>query len=303
MPVGKQTLVCLHTVHSSGVVCNLKLEMNIRNYILILVLIFSLSSCKDDKTDKVLNKVTENISTDLQLDHLNIWVENPKKGKNKLTNIGFTSVPDSLSQIHEGQGTAGRYFNFLNSYLELIFVYDQNELEENNAKNKNLDFTERANFERNGASPFSIALKVKDYNTEKIPFEKISYHQDWMEENANIYSAKSSKTDLKEPSVFVVYPEIESERFETLSDLKNIPDEYAFAREFYKHPNGAKKITNIVITSTDLDLKTETIKAVNRIENMTVKNGTRHLMELYFDNNVQEKSFDLRPELPLVIYL
>ncbi|MDT0647761.1 VOC family protein [Zunongwangia sp. F260] len=277
--------------------------MNIRNNIKILVLILGFYSCKENKHQNNTNEITQNISSDLEVDHLNIWVENPTKAKEKLVQIGFTAIPDSLSQIHKGQGTAGRYFNFLNGYLELIFVYNQNELEENINKNKDLDFRARANFEKNQASPFSIALKVKDYKVEKIPFEKVRYHQDWMEENANIYSAKNSRTHLKEPSIFVVYPEIESNRFETLADLKNIPDEYALWREFYKHPNGAKKITNILITSTDLDLKTETIKAANGIENLTVKNGTEHLMELYFDNNVQEKSFDLRPELPLVIYL
>jgi len=185
----------------------------------------------------------------------------------------------------------------------LIFVYDQNELVENNEKNNALDFTERANFEKNGASPFSVALKIKDYDIEKIPFEKIRYHQDWMEGNVNIYSAKNSKTNLKEPSIFVVYPEIESERFETLSDLKNIPDAYAFAREFYKHPNGAQKVSEIIITSSDLNLNSETIKAINKIDNLTVKSGKEHLMELHFDNNIQGKSFDLRPDLPLIIYL
>ena len=114
---------------------------------------------------------------------------------------------------------------------------------------------------------------------------------------------KKSKTNLKEPSIFVVYPEIESERFETLSDLKNIPEEYALWREFYMHPNGAQKITTIIITSINLDLTTETIKAVNGMENITVKNVKEHLMELYFDNNIQAKLFDLRPELPLIIYL
>lgn len=264
---------------------------------------FSLSSCKDEKNKKRTDEIAEIVPSDLQIDHFNIWVKNPQKTKERLNDIGFTSVPDSLSQIHKGQGTAGRYFNFLNCYLELIFVYDQNELEENNAKNKDLDFTERANFEKNGASPFSIALKVENYNIEKIPFEKVSYHQDWMEQNVNIYSAKNSKTHLKEPSIFIVYPQIESERFETLSDLEKIPDEYALWREFYKHPNGAKKITKIIITSTDVDLNTKTIKAVNGIENITIKNGKEHLMELYFDNNIQGKSFDLRPELPLIINL
>ena len=274
-----------------------------RNYILILVLTLSLWSCKNENKVEKTNKVIESTSTVLAVDHYNIWVKNPKTTKQRLTEIGFTSVPDSLSQIHKGQGTTGRYFNFLNGYLELIFIYDQNEFEINNKINNDLDFGERADFDKNGASPFSIALKVKEYDVEKIPFEKISYHQDWMKENANIYAAKNSKTYLMEPSIFVVYPEIESDTFETLSDLKNIPEEYAFAREFYKHPNGAKNITKAIITSTDLNLKTATILAVNGIPNLTVKNGTEHLMELYFDDNKQGKSFDLRPELPLIIYL
>ena len=276
--------------------------MNTRIQFTILALILTLSACKQENNEKRTNEIAKRTSTDLKLDHLNIWVKNPKKAKERLTDIGFTSVPDSLSQIHKGQGTTGRYFFFLNGYLELIFVYDQNEFEQNVEKNKDLDFTERANFQSNGASPFSIALKVKDYEVEKIPFEKVKYHQDWMEEGTNIFAAKNSKTPLKEPSVFVVYPEIESDTFETIADLKNIPDENAIWREFYKHPNGVKNITNILITSTDLDLKTETIKAVNGMENLTVKNGMKHLMELYFDNNAQGKSFDLRPELPLIIY-
>lgn len=274
--------------------------MNIRHHIIALVLLLSLSTCKDDKKN---NTLTEKVATDLQVDHFNIWVNNPQKAKKLLTDIGFTAVPDSLSQIHKGQGTTGRYFYFLNSYLEFIFVYNQNEFLENVNQNKDLDFLERANFEKNGASPFSIALKVNEYKVEKIPFEKIGYHQKWMEENASIYAAKNSKINLKEPSVFVVYPEIEWQSFETLSDLNNIPEKYAIWREFYKHPNGAQKVTNVSITSIDLDLKTETIKALNDIKNITVKNGSEHLMELYFDNNIQGKSFDLRPELPLVIHL
>ncbi|WP_298541264.1 VOC family protein [uncultured Aquimarina sp.] len=277
--------------------------MKLSNHILVLIFILGFASCKEKIAEQKTNKTTQNSSTDLQVDHLNIWVENPNMAKEKLIKIGFTAIPDSLSQIHHGQGTAGRYFNFLNGYLELIFVHNQNELEENNLKNKDLDFTERANYKKNEASPFSIALKIKDYDIDKIPFKTVQYHQDWMEDSVSIYSAKNSKTHLNEPSIFVVYPEIESQIFESLPILQSISSEDEFWKSFFKHPNGAKKITNISITSTSLDLKTETIKAVNEIKNITVKNGNKHLMELYFDNNIQGKSFDLRPELPLIIYL
>ena len=152
----------------------------------------------------------------------------------------------------------------------MIFVYDQEEFDTNNEINQNLDFSERANFENNEASPFSIALNAKDYDLRKIPFETISYHQDWMEQDANIYSAKNSKTHLKEPSIFIIYPEIESGTFESLSELENVPTQDDYWKAFFKHPNGAEKITNMIITSTDLDFKTKAIKAINSIENIQI---------------------------------
>ena len=274
--------------------------------ILVLLTFLFMMGCTEQNQENVRNVTSESpiqTSSDLQVDHFNMWVKNPTKAKQLLLDIGFTAVPDSLSQIHHGQGTAGRYFSFLNAYLELIFVYDQKELEVNSTKNEALDFSERANFENNGASPFSIALKIKDYQIKKIPFETVAYRQDWMEENTSIFAAKSSKTHLKQPSVFVVYPEIEADVFESLSALDSMPPKDDFWKAFFKHPNGAKKVTQIVITSTDKSLTTKTILALNGIENVTVKTGKEHLMELHFDDDALGKSFDLRPDLPLVIYL
>ncbi len=268
--------------------------MKILKYgIIFIVLICLTNSCNDVK----------NASPDLAIDYLNIWVKDPSKAKKCLTDIGFTSVPDSLSAIHEGQGTTGRYFNFLNGYLELIFVNDQEEFEENNEENKQLDFIERANFDLNEASPFSIALKVKDYKVEKIPFKKVRYHQDWMEENPSIFSAENSKLYLNEPSTFVVYPGIKAITFETVTALENTPSEDSRWKNYFRHPNGAKRITNIVITAPGVSLKTETIRAINSIEHINVKISGEHVMELYFDNQIQGKTFDLRPALPLMVYL
>ncbi|PQJ79367.1 hypothetical protein BTO18_09360 [Polaribacter porphyrae] len=263
----------------------------------------SFSSCKKQERHKPIETKQEKIATDLKLDHFNIWTNYPQKAKQKLIELGFTAIPDSLSRIHHGQGTTGRYFYFLNTYLEFIYVYDKEEFTLNNKKNTALDFKERVNFENNGASPFSIALKVKDYKVDKIPFEKIEYHQEWMAENMSIYAAKNSKLNLKEPSVFVVYPEIETDEFETYDDLVKIPEEYKIWRTFFKHPNGAKKVTKITITSSGLNDNTATIKTLNTLQNISVKSGEKHLMEVYFDNKAQGKKFDLRPEIPLIIYL
>ncbi len=277
--------------------------MNKCNCIIWIIVSFNLFSCGvNDKQSR--ERIDPPLENNLEVDHLNIWVEYPEKVKRLLADIGFTTVPDSSITPHHGQGTSGKYFYFLNGYLELIFVHDQQEFDENNQTNASLDFPQRANFRNNNALPFGIALKLKEYDPEKIPFETTKYQQVWMGENNSIYASKSSKKNLQEPSVFVVYPGIQSGTFQSMSDLDNFPtDDDGHWKAFFKHPNGAEKITKITITTTGSDLKTKTMRAINGIENLTVKKGKEHLMELIFDHNVQGKLFDLRPELPLIIHL
>lgn len=270
--------------------------MNQLNYIITLFLFPIVCSCVEKE---VLSSSKDN----LEVDHLNIWVENPHIAKQKLIDAGFTAEPDSLSAIHHGQGTSGRYFRFLNGYLELIFVHNQHEFLQNNTQNPNLDFAQRANFKENGASPFSIALKLKDYKVENIPFKSVKYQQKWMGSNNAIYASQSSKKNLHEPSVFVIYPEIESGTFKSMSDLDNFPSKNDFWKTFFKHPNGAKKITHITITTTHINLKSKTIKTLNHLDSVTIKKGENYLLELFFDDNTQKKTIDLRPELPIIVYL
>lgn len=277
--------------------------MNLIKVHFALFLTLILSACNQESNDNIINDEKRIQKPDLKVDHFNIWVEDPNMAKKKLMDIGFRFLPDSLPSIHLGQGTAGKYSNFLNCYLELIYVYDKDELFENNRINDSLDFVLRAENKINEASPFSIALKLTDYAKENIPFNTVKYHQEWMKTNSNIYSAVNSKLNLGEPSIFVIFPEIEARDIENMDSLINIPDELDFLRESFKHPNGAEKISKIVITSKNIDLTTETIRALNQMDHLEIVNGKDHLMELYFDDQKQQKHFDLRPDLPLKIYL
>lgn len=248
-------------------------------------------------------EVTQAQNSDLSVDHFNIWVEKPELAKSRLMEVGFRFFPDSLNTPHHGQGTAGKYSNFLNSYLELIYVNDQDELIANNQINDSLDFTLRADFKQNEALPFGIALRLADYDESTIPFETVAYHQEWMGNEGSIYSAVSSKKSPSEPSIFVIYPAIQSMHFDNMDSVMNIPDEYEAYRQSFVHPNGAEKVSKIVITSSKLDLSSDTMRALKLIDGLEISDGQEQLMELYFDNQKQGKSFDLRPDLPLKIYL
>ncbi len=244
-----------------------------------------------------------NEESNLKIDHVNIWSKNPKVAKEKLEKIGFTAIPDSLCQIHKGQGTTGRYFYFLNAYLELIFIHNEEEFAKNVEKNNELDFMERSNSPVNGFSPFSIALKMDDYNKEKVPFKTIDYAQDWMGEENQILVAKNSKIKKGEPSLFIIYPEIEYDVFESKEDLSKIPEEYSIWRTFYEHKNGAEKISKVKIFSRELDHESETIKMLKELEGFEFVEGEDYLMELYFDKQKKNEIYDMRPEIPLIIYL
>lgn len=245
----------------------------------------------------------ENEESTLKVDHVNIWVQNPKYGKEKLEEIGFTSIPDSLCKVHAGQGTTGRYFYFLNAYLELIFIHNEEEFQRNVERNRKLDFVERANSPQNGFSPFSVALKMADYDKESIPFETVEYQQEWMGESNRIFAARNSKFNKAEPSLFVVYPEIEYDTFESMEDLSIIPEEYSMWREFYKHKNGAEKISKIRIHSNEVNHKSETVKMLKAIKEIELVEGEAYLMEIYFDDQRKNEVYDMRPEIPLKIYL
>ena len=239
----------------------------------------------------------------IKMDHVNVWVKNPLKAKEKLEELGFTAIPDSLSQVHTGQGTTGRYFYFLNGYLELIYVYNEEEFIKNATSNSSLDFIERSNSPENGYLPFSIALQMNNYDKTKIPFKTVEYYQDWMKKNNSIYVAENSKLIKEEPSIFVIYPEIEYAKFESMDSLVKIPEKYSIWRTFYKHKNGAEKISKIEIHTKNINKESNTIKCLNSIDNVEIKEGTEYLMELYFDNQRQQKTYDLRPEMPLKIHL
>jgi len=161
----------------------------------------------------------ESKESNLKVDHVNIWVKKPKEAKEKLEQLGFTAIPDSLCKIHTGQGTTGKYFYFLNGYLELIYKYNSDEFDKNVEANQSLDFLERLNSPENGYLPFSIALKMENYDVSKIPFKTLEYYQEWMEGGNRIYVAENSKIKKEEPSIFVIYPKLEYDEFEHIDSL------------------------------------------------------------------------------------
>jgi hypothetical protein len=284
---------------------------------LIIVACLLITSCKQNtqatkenttQDSKEQKEETHTVSADIKnmkIDHFNLWTKQPEVFKKKLVEAGFTVVPDSLIPPHQGQGTRGKFMNFLNMYFELIYVINEEEFLSNQKANPLLDFETRGNHQENGASPFSVALKMKNYDVSKIPFETVRYHQSWMgSDSVSIQSAKSSKTNFTEPSVFVVYPEISADEFESLEEVDTkIPEEYAMWRQFFKHKNGAKKVTDIKIHIVRKHEVSDVMKTLNGLEVLDVIDDTSHCIEVDFDNRAQNITLDFRPDFPVIFRL
>nr|WP_299345268.1 VOC family protein [Allomuricauda sp.] len=241
----------------------------------------------------------EGETTSLKLDHFFLWIEDPDATVRKLENIGFTAIPDSLSAIHEGQGTAGRYFYFLNTYFELLFVHDREALIANDQKYGFLETQKRVDYENTKASAFGIGLQMEKYDPDRIPFEVSRFYQTYLPDNSYLYFASSSEQMIREPLTFVVCPELQS----TVKDSETLSKMPENIRGFYEHGNKALRVSRIVFTIDHKGPFSKTMEKVDKVDNIHIKKGKEQLLEIFFDNQVQGKSHDLRPELPVIIYL
>ncbi|MEO1013296.1 MAG: VOC family protein [Bacteroidota bacterium] len=249
--------------------------------------------------ETVIDNAFKEQTSALRLDHFFLWVKDPTAAVKRLESIGFTAIPDSLSAIHQGQGTAGRYFYFLNTYFELLFVHDREALIANDQKYGFLETQKRVDYENTKASAFGIGLQMEKYDPGRIPFEVSRFYQTYLPDNSYLYFASSSEQMIREPLTFVVCPELQS----TVKDSETLSKMSENIRGFYEHGNKALRVSRIVVNIDHKGPFSKTMEKVDKVDNIHIKKGKEQLLEIFFDNQVQGKSHDLRPELPVIIYL
>src|SRR5262245_25204783 len=136
----------------------------------------------------------------LELDHILIWVTKGAPEAKALEDAGLQILGETSRHI--GQGTASRVFVFENTYVELIWIDDE-QAASRNAARTGIDMGVRANWKQSGASPFGIGLHRLSGATKAIPFPTIEYWAEWMKANTSIQFAQVI-SNYKEPMYFVV---------------------------------------------------------------------------------------------------
>lgn len=220
----------------------------------------------------------------LEPDHCSIWVSKDAPEASLLTSFGL--LQDQDPEVVRFNGVSWVSFSFENFYLELLWVHDEESFQENWVWWDPL-WEQRADWRTTDASPFLLAFHREDPDNLNLPFriaEDVNFYEDggWV---------KHGNPQL--PYVFVMGPR------------DAMPDPWWMTPEIREHakshPAGIRKLTGVRVSAPE----EETHEAIEVLVSQgALRTGVagEHLLELTFDDGRQGKTFDARPDLPLIFY-
>lgn len=224
----------------------------------------------------------------LELDHLFMWVAPDAPEKESLVKAGFKL--DEEVNVHHGQGTASITLSFENTYIELIWVTDE-DAAARTGQAINTDLLARAHWTDTGACPFGIALRRKSGSTAALPFAVRPFHAKWMRANDTILYAEGA-SDLRTPLIFVIPPDM---------DWAAAVEGDATLRNSLYHPIGSRQLT---LTQVTIARTTPDVRALGASTNaLRFEVGSAPLVSLTLDDGKQSQAISFEPTLPLKIQL
>lgn len=211
----------------------------------------------------------------VELDHLFICTDAGAPEGDDLVRAGLVEGPPNQ---HPGQGTANRRFAFKNAMIELLWVCDPQEAQNEGTRRTLL--WDRWGKRSGPASPFGICLRPAGDENVKAPFEAWEYRPAYLAAPLSMHLAEAP---IEEP--MWVY----------LDFLRGADRE----SHFTEHPLGVREITGLNLTSpTELRSNAAQVALSNGVLRHRV--GSESLLEIEFDGNRRKRDVDFRPRLPLI---
>ncbi|MDZ8258286.1 VOC family protein [Nostoc sp. ChiQUE01b] len=219
----------------------------------------------------------------LELDHIFVCVEPEAPPADLLTAFGFTA---GSRRIHRGQGTANVCFFFDNAYLELLWLFDTNEIQSPVVRPTGL--WERCRWQETQACPFGISFRPKASDLREIPFPTWDYHAAYLPLKASIPIATNSD-NLSEPLIFIS---------PATKNPRNLPLE---RRPPLVHQVGFKEITALQVTLPDVQNFSAEVRTLIDLGLVQFSQGNFYQLEIEFDNAKEGNSQYFDSQLPIVI--
>src|SRR5262245_58061634 len=137
-----------------------------------------------------------------ELDHIFIMCNVEAPEAETLKKIGLIEGPGN---IHPGQGTACRRFFFPHQYVELLWIRDRAEAQ--NETTRPTQLWDRWSARRHGACPFGLVFRPAADPVSKLPFPTWSYRPGYLPTGMALEIATG--TPIDEPEFFFL-PALES---------------------------------------------------------------------------------------------
>jgi hypothetical protein len=214
----------------------------------------------------------------VEFDHIFICTDIGAPVADQLISLG---LQEGSSRIHVGQGTTNRCFFFHNAMLELLWIHDHAEAQSEVIQRTRLweRWAGRDQF-----CPLGICLR----STEPVIFANWDYRPPYLPENLSIKIANNSE-NIVEPMIFQ-------------TPFGQRPDQFSPAKaHLLNHPMGLQEITRVEIISPITTTVSPELQAVIDSNQIKLRHGADHGLELGFDNEKQGLRVDFRPVLPLKI--
>jgi hypothetical protein len=222
----------------------------------------------------------------LEIDHFFICVESAIAAST-LADLGLTSTVDVLRRPQ--QGTASRSIFFENIYLEMVWVEDA-AAAQRYALESGINFQSRAH---NSSSPFGIVMR-QSLEMSHRPFDLLPHQQTADYSSALVNFASANLQSPQEPLCFVVP--------DAVSLLSLLDRTSPIHQRLLDHEAGLKRLTQAKVTVDPTEQWTDSIRLLQQEQVIEVEPGRIPVLELSFDDRVQQKTIDLRwLKIPVVL--
>ncbi|MEH2269389.1 MAG: VOC family protein [Nostoc sp.] len=219
----------------------------------------------------------------LELDHIFVCVEPEAPPADLLTTFGLT---EGTRRIHRGQGTANICFFFDNAYLELLWLFDTNEIQSPLVRPTGL--WERCRWQETQVCPFGISFRSTASDLREIPFPTWDYHATYRTPRASIPIATNSD-NLSEPLILI-------------SPATQKPINYPLERRPpLVHKVGFKEITALQVALPGVQNFSAEVRTLIDLGLVQFSQGSFYQLEIEFDNAKEGNSQEFDSQLPILI--
>jgi hypothetical protein len=218
----------------------------------------------------------------MQLDHIFICTAPGAPEADALRAFGLTEGPPNR---HPGQGTANRRFFFRRSFIELIYVENEDELR--SAQTRPTKLYERLTRSSPDVSPFGIGLRPHPGADGSVPFSSWPYIPDYLPDGRSI---PIGHAPVSEPMWFVLPYATRPDRTPQHSPHP------------VNHARGITRITAVRVSVSGDASWSEPARYVNKhVAGVHAVKGPEAICHVTFDRAQANETHDFRPTLPLVV--